>query len=44
MNRYERPLRDHKLGADAPWYKDAVIYQLHIKSFFDAEVSGISMG
>ncbi|ANC46581.1 alpha-amylase [Pandoraea pnomenusa] len=30
------PLRD-----DPHWYKDAVIYQLHIKSFFDANGDGI---
>src|SRR5690606_6308005 len=29
------PLRD-----DALWYKDAVIYQLHVKSFFDANNDG----
>ncbi|MBK7474360.1 MAG: maltose alpha-D-glucosyltransferase [Betaproteobacteria bacterium] len=27
--------------ADAFWYKDAVIYQLHIKAFFDANDDGI---
>ena len=27
--------------ADPLWYKDAVIYQLHIKSFFDANNDGI---
>ncbi|WP_288753820.1 alpha-amylase family glycosyl hydrolase, partial [uncultured Pseudomonas sp.] len=26
---------------DPLWYKDAVIYQLHIKSFFDANNDGI---
>jgi len=26
---------------DASWYKDAVIYQLHIKSFCDADADGI---
>jgi maltose alpha-D-glucosyltransferase / alpha-amylase len=26
---------------DADWYKDAVIYQLHIKAFFDANNDGI---
>ena len=26
---------------DAYWYKDAVIYQLHVKSFFDANNDGI---
>jgi maltose alpha-D-glucosyltransferase/alpha-amylase len=27
--------------ADRLWYKDAVIYQLHLKSFFDADNDGI---
>jgi maltose alpha-D-glucosyltransferase/alpha-amylase len=26
---------------DAEWYKDAVIYQLHLKSFFDANNDGV---
>ena len=28
-------------GEDPLWYKDAVIYQLHIKSFFDADNDGV---
>lgn len=28
-------------ASDALWYKDAIIYQLHIKSFFDANGDGI---
>ena len=27
--------------ADPLWYKDAVIYQVHVKSFFDANNDGI---
>lgn len=27
--------------ADPQWYKDAVVYQLHVKSFFDANGDGI---
>ena len=27
-------------GRDPLWYKDAVIYQLHVKSFFDANNDG----
>ncbi|MGH7052926.1 MAG: maltose alpha-D-glucosyltransferase [Stellaceae bacterium] len=27
--------------ADALWYKDAIIYQLHVKAFFDADGDGI---
>ena len=29
------------LEADPLWYKDAVIYQLHVKAFFDANDDGI---
>ncbi len=28
-------------AADQQWYKDAVIYQLHVKSFFDADNDGV---
>jgi maltose alpha-D-glucosyltransferase/alpha-amylase len=28
-------------GADLHWYKDAVIYQLHVKAFFDSNDDGI---
>src|ERR671938_261510 len=28
-------------GADPLWYKDAIIYQLHVKAFFDANNDGI---
>ena len=30
-----------QITKDPLWYKDAVIYQLHIKSFFDANDDGI---
>jgi maltose alpha-D-glucosyltransferase/alpha-amylase len=35
--------RKHKLAtmADPLWYKDAVIYQLHVKSFYDSNNDGI---
>ena len=26
---------------DLRWYRDAIIYQLHVKSFFDANNDGI---
>ncbi|MBO9171254.1 maltose alpha-D-glucosyltransferase [Rhizobium sp. L245/93] len=32
---------NEKLGQDPLWYKDAIIYQLHIKSFFDSNGDGI---
>jgi len=31
-----QPLKD-----DSLWYKDAVIYQLHVKSFFDSNDDGV---
>ena len=27
--------------SDSLWYKDAVVYQLHIKAFFDSDNDGI---
>jgi len=35
--------KKHKLSvmADPLWYKDAVIYQLHVKSFFDSNNDGV---
>jgi maltose alpha-D-glucosyltransferase/alpha-amylase len=32
---------DGNPAADTLWYKDAVIYQLHIKSFFDSNNDGV---
>ena len=29
------------LGDDPLWYKDAVIYQLHVKTFFDSDEDGM---
>jgi len=37
MSRREKP----KLPVDPLWYKDAIIYQLHVKSFFDSNNDGI---
>src|SRR4051812_1524993 len=28
-------------GIDSPWFQDAVIYQLHVKAFFDGNNDGI---
>ena len=33
--------RTKKAGAAHLWYKDAIIYQLHVKSFFDSNNDGI---
>jgi maltose alpha-D-glucosyltransferase/alpha-amylase len=33
--------RQQHLSLDPLWYKDAIIYQLHIKSFFDANDDGV---
>ncbi|HJQ61278.1 MAG TPA: maltose alpha-D-glucosyltransferase [Burkholderiales bacterium] len=35
------PSRDTTAPDDPHWYKDAVIYQLHVKAFFDANDDGI---
>jgi len=36
-----RPQAEHGLDRDPLWYKDAVIYELHVKSFFDANNDGV---
>src|SRR6185503_3616329 len=35
------PEKDHLPHEDAFWYKDAVIYQLHVKTFYDSDGDGI---
>lgn len=32
---------ESRVEADPLWYKDAIIYQLHVKSFFDANNDGV---
>jgi maltose alpha-D-glucosyltransferase / alpha-amylase len=39
MSRRRRPARP--LAVEPLWYKDAVIYQVHVKSFFDSNNDGI---
>ncbi len=34
-------MRNHPLDLDPLWYKDAIIYQLHVKSFFDFNNDGV---
>lgn len=34
-------LGDLQLAGDADWYKDAIIYELHIRSFYDGNGDGI---
>ncbi|MEZ2126894.1 MULTISPECIES: maltose alpha-D-glucosyltransferase [unclassified Sinorhizobium] len=41
MNRSQSQTQAYAQEADPLWYKDAIIYQLHIKSFFDANGDGI---
>ena len=36
-----RPPRKSRVLNESGWYKDAVIYQLHVKSFFDSNNDGI---
>lgn len=31
----------HSTETDPQWYKDAIIYQLHVKSFFDSDNDGV---
>jgi pullulanase/glycogen debranching enzyme len=33
-------VKDIHTGNDPEWYRDAVIYQLHVKSFFDSNDDG----
>jgi len=41
MKRLSERAHTALLNADPLWYKDAVIYQLHIKSFYDANDDGV---
>jgi len=36
-----RGARETRQASDPLWYKDAIIYQLHVKSFFDANNDGV---
>jgi maltose alpha-D-glucosyltransferase/alpha-amylase len=39
MSRTSRDIAG--IGSDPLWYKDAVIYQLHVKSFYDSDDDGV---
>jgi maltose alpha-D-glucosyltransferase/alpha-amylase len=41
VGRAARPRRGPSFVRDPLWYKDAVIYQLHVKSYFDGNNDGI---
>jgi 1,4-alpha-glucan branching enzyme len=42
MKAQDRPPRNAAaVTADQLWYKDAIIYQLHVRSFFDSNDDGI---
>ncbi|MFL9609968.1 maltose alpha-D-glucosyltransferase [Methylobacillus sp. Pita2] len=41
LQRKLKAEKDLRFNDDPLWYKDAVIYQVHIKSFFDANNDGI---
>ena len=30
-----------KTGSESLWYKDAIIYELHIRSFYDSDADGV---
>ena len=40
MNQVSTVELGQDTASDALWYKDAVIYQLHVKTFFDANDDG----
>jgi maltose alpha-D-glucosyltransferase/alpha-amylase len=37
----EMQVKQARTAAEQLWYKDAIIYQLHVKSFFDSNNDGI---
>ena len=39
--RARRRAKSSPLADDALWYRDAIIYQVHVKSFFDANNDGV---
>src|SRR5688572_12799777 len=39
--RKTSPHTDFSFSDDPHWYKDAIVYQLHVKSFFDSNNDGI---
>ncbi|HEY7218722.1 MAG TPA: maltose alpha-D-glucosyltransferase [Candidatus Binatia bacterium] len=41
MSRTKKSARDFSLGDDPLWYKDAVIYELHVRAFADGNSDGI---
>ena len=48
LNDLTRPVPDsgaiaHAVASDPLWYKDAIIYQLHVKAFFDADNDGMAI-
>jgi len=40
-NRSTRTRSEEETGGDPLWYKDAVIYQLHVRSYRDSDADGI---
>ena len=41
MNREKKAARDFALANDPLWYRDAVIYELHVRAFSDGNADGI---
>ncbi len=37
----KRELHESGLGGDPLWFKDAIIYELHVRAFFDSDGNGI---
>jgi maltose alpha-D-glucosyltransferase/alpha-amylase len=34
-------MRSHRINTDPLWFKDAIFYELHVRSFFDSNADGI---
>lgn len=41
MKQEKKSNRDPALSDDPLWYKDAVIYELHVRAFSDGNADGI---
>ncbi|MGE5647342.1 MAG: maltose alpha-D-glucosyltransferase [Acidobacteriota bacterium] len=35
------PIRDYQLDGDPLWYKDAIIYEVHVRAYYDANGDGM---
>ena len=37
----ERKRNEVRLADDPLWYKDAIIYELHVRAFYDSNANGV---